>query len=615
MFRYRCPHCGHVLQSLEIRAGKTTVCAKCSQPLAIPADRSEWLNERGEPLLASPTVRIPAVPAELTVAPGENPADADVLGAIFIGLDAGVSPTGGPMTSGPKTGGPPSFAEQPSPEPEPPAWDDTPHPAPAALTQAEHPAPEPPESEPAPDAWVPEVAAAPAIPPDPDPEPEPTFTPAPVRRPTHVPAHEPRPVPHPVATVTTPAPRTLDRAHTHEPHPGRGRLVATLPAPPRRPEPDPESVSFNEPLHLRSQMDIAAELTAALTSRMKPPPEPPRDLSPATALWLIATGVAVALLVLTLFGPTDFGRAVAFIGLGEIVAGYAWVVWIAARRDWQRGLLCAIPPATIWFLTRRKYARYRPLRFVATGAILIIAAWAAGYARPHTRGLFTFESPSSTVTPADSTTDRRLVRLNAARDHRDYPTMLALLEDLDRTDPEHSGDAPDRSELSRLLRELCTDRDSAVRVKAMPAYVRWAVNPDDALKVCLDALRSQNQDERVAALQLLPQWKGDDNVALAIGSRIGRPGVETDTAVKSLIAVGGRSAEQTAVSILWDDRRTESDRDRRLSAISILKSVASPSAAAELRRWARAPQFADDAATQTEADRTAEFIENLIKSK
>src|SRR5581483_2979465 len=76
----------------------------------------------------------------------------------------------------------------------------------------------------------------------------------------------------------------------HEPDP-RPTGLATLTPPPGRREAGP--VGFDEPLHLRSQMDIAAELTAVLTTRMKPPPEPPRDLKPSTAIWLLATGIAV----------------------------------------------------------------------------------------------------------------------------------------------------------------------------------------------------------------------------------------------------------------------------------------------------------------------------------
>src|SRR5439155_23109394 len=90
MFRYRCPHCRQVLQALEIRAGKTTICSKCSRPLTIPSDRSQWLNERGEPLAAAPTLNLGAARS----GPPQDQYDAgdDVLGAIFVGSD--MAPTG-----------------------------------------------------------------------------------------------------------------------------------------------------------------------------------------------------------------------------------------------------------------------------------------------------------------------------------------------------------------------------------------------------------------------------------------------------------------------------------------------------------------------------------------
>src|SRR5262249_50761429 len=233
MFRYRCPHCSQLLQALEIRAGKTTVCSKCSRPLTIPADKAQWLNERGEALLAAPTVVVPGGPPEVGAEP-----DADVLGAIAVGA---------------------------------------------------------------------------------------------------------------------------------------------------------EDSREDKPLRLRSQADIAAELTTALTTRMKPPPRPPRDIRPSTAVWLLATGIAVALLILALLTSNAFLPAVAClpgavgIGRGEVGIGCGWVAWIAGQRDWRRGLLAILPPANVWFLTRRRYAKYRPLWFVITGALLLAAAFASGYALPHTR--------------------------------------------------------------------------------------------------------------------------------------------------------------------------------------------------------------------------------------
>ena len=75
MFRYRCPQCAQLLQALEMRAGKTTVCSKCSRPLTIPADRGEWLDEHGEPLQAS----APASGVSLGPSSSSNILSADML--------------------------------------------------------------------------------------------------------------------------------------------------------------------------------------------------------------------------------------------------------------------------------------------------------------------------------------------------------------------------------------------------------------------------------------------------------------------------------------------------------------------------------------------------------
>ena len=39
---YRCPQCAQLLQALEMRAGKTTVCSKCSRPLTTSVSFVNW---------------------------------------------------------------------------------------------------------------------------------------------------------------------------------------------------------------------------------------------------------------------------------------------------------------------------------------------------------------------------------------------------------------------------------------------------------------------------------------------------------------------------------------------------------------------------------------------
>lgn len=675
MFRYRCPHCSQVLQALEIRAGKTTICSKCSQPLTIPADRTKWLNERGEPLAAAPTLNLANGPAARGSSAADPDAGDDVLGAIFVGSDA--VPTG--LTAhdprppapapipGPRTGRipfplpdaprsaawliPPARADEPRLTAPPPA-DATPAPV-ARVEKPPEPPPPAPEPEPAPPAPGPEetlVAPQAEPPPEPAPpaeepdeesgsifdmdppaldqpsepmprpadlaaaaamlqsvlpRPEPPAPPrpdetliAPPRAPTPAavrppeprklpppepPPPEPEPEPPPEEPTRRRGPRlepvaapvTPPRGSGREPH--RRRVVATTPAP--LPRSDADLGGFVEPFRAREQEEIAAHLTAALTTRMKPPPEPPRDLKPSTALWLIATGIGAILLLLSLVTSSDYLRAAGYVGAAEVVAGYVWIVWLAFRREPSRGLLCAIPPVTAWYLVQRKYGKLRPLRFVATGLVLVALAAAGGLAQSRTRGWAGVHDPGPpAATPADVERMAKLDQIREYRRQRSIDPLVKVLEVLAKTDPTFSEDAKYRAELTAELRSLCSDQHSDVRVAALAAYARWG--GDEARGVCLRFVGSESQDERRAALKLLPRWK-DPEVARAVAARIGRPGTETTLATESLLEIGGPPAEQAAIPLL----RAE-DAGTRLTAIDVLEKVGGADALAVLTELA-----------------------------
>lgn len=563
MFRYRCPHCSQILQSVEIRAGKLTVCSRCSQPLTIPSDRAHWLNERGEPLLGSPTVLIPGVPPEVVAAArggAGGDAETDVLGAIFVGAK--------------------NAREMPS-QKELEREFLTPPPQPSPSVAAEGLAPEPP-------------LPPPPLPPPDSPIPPLVETPAAVHRsqPTPPPRRSPlRPI--------TPAPRSAALVP-----------VAPLPSP---------SVATDgheaEPLRLRSQMDVAAELTNVLTTRMKPPPEPPRDIKPSTAAWLVTTGIAVALLALALVSSNAFLPWLVVIGVGQVLAGYFWVVYIASRRDWRRGLLAAFPLATPWFLGQWKYAKYRPARFVLTGAVLLTAAGLSGYAVPVTRGWGFTSTRTPTAAPSDEIdTQPKHLRLQAYKKDARLPALLELLEELAKTDQLLSDDAKYRVELANELRQLCKHDDSGVRVRAIEAYSRWG--GEDARDLALKFLNSPIQDEREVALRLLPRWK-DPEVARAVAGHIGRAGGnETALAIKGLTEIGGPLAEDALIARLEAD-----DQGTRLQVIKLLMQpgIGGPTALAKLRQLAENPpptsKAFDDKTTREEAGKAAASLAAQIEKK
>jgi hypothetical protein len=399
--------------------------------------------------------------------------------------------------------------------------------------------------------------------------------------------------PRPEPTVVTVEARPAVSATT--PAPRAGRFVpAAPPLGPGAPRPDP--------VQLQTQADIAAALTAALASRMKPAEAPRRDLRPSTAAWMLLTAAGVVLVVLALFTDTGYRWPLFAVGAVQVVLGYVWIVRLTRFRDPARGVLCAIPPLTVFYLAQYKYAKFRPVRFVLTGAALVAVAGAVPALAPHTRKLVS----RNDAPPPDPAAQSKLAQLRAARDGRSYEALARQLDVLAKTDPLLSADKDDRAALAAELRGLCEHPDTAVKVRAIAAYATW--DPAGAKAVCLAAVRSPSADVREVALRLLPQWP-DAESARAVQSLIGRqPTTESSRAKKALEEIGGVPAEQAALALL---NRAE-DQAMKLTALSVLEKVGGTEVAGWLRSSYAAA--ADDPAVRDRALATAEAIKARVRA-
>lgn len=550
MIRYRCPHCAAPTTAHERRAGQSSVCKACLKPHTIPADNALWLNDLGEPLHA------PAAPA--AVEPPAPPAPFPDLPATLPDLGVHLIPVSEPAVAVAR------LAEQSATRP---------------------------------DLQLPEVVAvAPPVPRVERPAP-----PVPPRPPEPVAVEEPRPEPEPVAVATlTPPPVPAPAARSRPPV--APAPVAT-PAPrarsfvPARVTGAPPIQTSAEPVQLQTQADIAVALTAALTSRMKPPATPRRDLRPSTAAWMLLTGLGIALVLVALFTDTGYRWAALAVGAVQIVLGYVWIVRLTHMRDPNRGAMCAVPPLTLYYLGQYKYAKLRPLRFVATGAAILGLALLVPGIAPHTQALFRRAEPvpEGATNPAAQS---KLAQLRHYREHRSYDALCKVLEELAKTDPLHSKEKQDGAELAVELKGLCAHTDTEVRVRAMAAYARW--DPAGARAVCLAAVRSQSFDDRMTALRLLPHWK-DADAARAAQSLIGRPGAETNQARASLEEIGGEAAELAAEALL----NRASDQGARLTGLAVMEKVAGPARAEWLRAYALA---AEDTAVRNRAFAAADAV-------
>jgi hypothetical protein len=543
MIRYRCPHCAALIAAHERRVGQSSVCKACVKLHRIPSDESLWLDETGQPLRA-PSPEAGGAP-EPGAMPDTNPAIE--LPSEAVAYQAQLAPTVLDMQlpeSADSLANTPAPAATPEPKSEP-----QPVAASASHGRAGHGAS---HASPADEADAPDSGG--------------------------------------VATKTPPA------------LPTRARVLPAARSP-RQPGPPPAPVEQAEPVQLQTQADIAVALTAALTRRMKPRAAPRRDLRLSTASWMLLTGVSLTMILATVFTRVDLLLPATLLGVAQILAGYVWIVLLTHSRGSTRGLVCAIPPLTFYYLGQYKYAKYRPLRFVATGAALVLICLAVSPLVPRVHAILHRKGPAPEG-PSEVAARSKLEQLRAYREQRSYDALIRLLDQLAKTDPLLSEDAKDRAALSEELRLLCGHALTDVRVQAMAAYARW--NPEGAREVCLAAVRSSSYEERRMALRLLPQWK-DHDTARAVQTLINRQNTaESNQAQAALEEIGGPAAEQAAMALF----RRVNDQPTKLTALTILEKVGGPESVEWLRATAMA---ADDATIREKALAVANAIEIRLR--
>ena len=239
-----------------------------------------------------------------------------------------------------------------------------------------------------------ELAPTPAIPFGPLPKSE-AETPVPIRTTS---PREPEPIAWESEAVELNFEIPLLSAGTIELHEQYGGAAVAVAVPPktltqtpapRAPVPKPTPVKRQPAKEREGQVvlnptglfsvDIAAELSAAISMRMAPPPEPAADRQLILAGWLGATVLGLATWALgLLFAPAWLAYS-AIVGGLMVLFGVFWRAHLAAKRgSWLGGIVSILPPICLIQLVRPAGSHgLRPLRFAVTGAVLI-ALFAVG---------------------------------------------------------------------------------------------------------------------------------------------------------------------------------------------------------------------------------------------
>lgn len=119
-------------------------------------------------------------------------------------------------------------------------------------------------------------------------------------------------------------------------------------------------------------VDVAAELSAAISMRMAPPPIPAADRSYAVVGWAVGTLVGLGAWVMGVWVSAAWLPYVALVGGAMIAFGFLWRAYLSGRGGaWGSGLLTLLPPVALVQLLRpvSGYGR-KPLLFAVSGGVL-----------------------------------------------------------------------------------------------------------------------------------------------------------------------------------------------------------------------------------------------------
>jgi hypothetical protein len=120
------------------------------------------------------------------------------------------------------------------------------------------------------------------------------------------------------------------------------------------------------------EVDVAAELSAAISMRMAPPPEPSLDRTSVTLGWGLGIVLGLSTWALGVFHSPTWFPFVALVGATMIAFGFLWRAYLSGRSgDWMAGVATLLPPVCLVQLFRPiGQHRLRPLAFVVTGLVL-----------------------------------------------------------------------------------------------------------------------------------------------------------------------------------------------------------------------------------------------------
>lgn len=237
------------------------------------------------------------------------------------------------------------------------------------------------------------------------------------------------------------------------------------------------------------QVDVAAELSAAISMRMAPPPEPALDRNVALAGWGMGLILGLGTWVMGVFHSPAWFPFVALVGATMIAFGFLWRAYLSGRGSgWAAGVATLLPPVCLVQLLRPIGQHgHRPLAFVMTG--LVLGALFAGGPTVSAKvdsmiGMKTQSSEAVASTPISPAMKLRVAK-----------NKVTALTDLTAK----TATAEERTEMAGELTAMLKSDSAEARAAALTAMCEWA--PGGELEPALAML--DKKADRDAAKKVL----------------------------------------------------------------------------------------------------------------
>jgi hypothetical protein len=277
----------------------------------------------------------------------------------------------------------------------------------------------------------------------------------------------------PVTVKTKPimaAPLSQARQPVATPAPASQRYTARKPVTQER----------NGQVHLFSNqfgnVDLAAELSAAISMRMAPPPEPSLDPRFMYVGWFSGVALGISAWFLGVLSSSTWLPYVALSGGAMAVFGLLWRAYLSSRNgNWLAGLVTALPPVCFVQLLRPAGQQgRRPLAFVIAGVSLV--------------GLFFVGPQAKAYVDAnigEKTTDFKITpKIGTYFNVESFP----------------NASAEQQAEILKSLKADANSTSNATRCKALEVLVK--ISPEDSIPLVVARL-SEPDDRDFARTQIL----------------------------------------------------------------------------------------------------------------